>query len=30
MLNVSVAETERQKFLSELENKFKTLEKDEI
>ncbi|MDR0651553.1 MAG: 30S ribosomal protein S18 [Candidatus Peribacteria bacterium] len=30
MLNVSVAETERKKFLSELESKFKTLEKDEI
>jgi ribosomal protein S6 len=30
LLNVSVAETERKKFLSELEAKFKTLDKDEI
>ncbi|MDR2415727.1 MAG: 30S ribosomal protein S18 [Candidatus Peribacteria bacterium] len=30
MLNVSIAETERKKFLSELESKFKILDKDEI
>jgi hypothetical protein len=30
MLNVSVAEAERKKFLSELESKFNVLDKDEI
>jgi hypothetical protein len=30
MLNVSVAEADRKKFLSELETKFKVVEKDEI
>jgi hypothetical protein len=30
MLNVSIAEAERKTFLSELESKFKVLDKDEI
>jgi hypothetical protein len=30
MLNVSVAEADRKKFLNELESKFTTLDKDEI
>ncbi|MDR2541361.1 MAG: 30S ribosomal protein S6 [Candidatus Peribacteria bacterium] len=30
LLNVSVAEAERKKFLTELESKFKVLDKDEI